>query len=65
MIQITSLTFFNQQHGLCMSIVYSKVDEKGKIIQDTIRENRILLDPQQISNFESLKEHALKLINEE
>ncbi len=60
---VTAFTVFNTGEGTRISIIYSKVDETGKIISDASRVDRIILDNDIISVSEELKEYAQSIVN--
>lgn len=60
---VTAYTVFNTGEGTRISIIYSKVDETGKIISDASRVDRIILDNDIISISEELKEYAQSIVN--
>lgn len=60
---VTAYTVFNTGEGTRISIIYSKVDETGKIISDASRVDRIILDNDIISISEELKEYAQSIVD--
>lgn len=40
----TAITVFNDAAGMRASVVYSEIDENGKIVSDNNREDRVIID---------------------
>lgn len=61
--KITTISFLNAPEGVKLSIVYSELDEKGKVIKANLRENRILIDEEMLKYCEAIRNHAQFLID--
>lgn len=60
----TAITVFNDATGMRASIVYSEIDENGKIISDNNREDKVIIDKTVKKTAQSLLDWADEQIGE-
>lgn len=63
--KVTSITILETAEGVRTSITFSRIDEKGRIIEENKRVNRIVVDPEIQTHIASLKEFAQSVVVEE
>ena len=59
----TSATVFSDAIGLRLSVTYSDIDDKGKVISDNTRVDRVLTDPEVKSLANDLISYAQSYID--
>lgn len=62
--KITALTLFQTAEGMRISMVYSDISDRGVILKDNSRVDRILVDEQAQENATALMSYAQKCIEE-
>lgn len=62
---VSSLATVNANGAQRLSITYTKVDDTGKIIEDNIRTNRIVLDESALESINSLIKFAQDIVDQE
>lgn len=62
--KVTAITVFQTAAGQRLSIVYAEINEEGKITQDNVRVDRILVDKDAQAAAEKLTAHAQNIIDE-
>ncbi|MBD5554046.1 MAG: hypothetical protein HDQ95_01500 [Roseburia sp.] len=62
---VSSLATVNANGAQRLSVTYSKVDDLGRIIEDNIRTNRIVLDDGALSAIQTLTDFAQKIVDSE
>lgn len=62
---VSSLATVNANGAQRLSITYTKVDDTGKIIEDNIRTNRIVLDESALESINSLIKFAQGIVDQE
>lgn len=63
--KVTSITILETAEGVRTSITFSRIDEKGRIIEENKRVNRIVVDPEIQTHIASLKGYAQYIVEEE
>lgn len=63
--KVTSITILETAEGIRTSITFSSIDEKGRIIEENKRVNRIVVDPEIQTHITSLKGYAQSIAEEE
>ena len=62
---ITSVTAFQDAIGMRLSMTYSEIDEKGQVISDNGREDRVITDSAAKKAAKSLMDYAQEIIDTE
>lgn len=62
--KVTAITLFQTAAGYRISMVHSEIDEKGNIVKDNYRTDRILVDQAAIAHTDALMEFAQSCIDE-
>lgn len=63
--KVTSITILETAEGIRTSITFSKIDEKGRIVEENKRVNRVVVDPEIQTHIIALKEFAQSIVVEE
>ena len=63
--KVTSITILETAEGIRISITFSKIDEKGRIIDENKRVNRIVVDPKIQTHIAALEGFAQSVVAEE
>lgn len=62
---VTSITFWNDAVGKRLSITFSEINDKGQIISDNQRIDRVVTDKDCIDHLEAISEMAKAFIEQE
>lgn len=63
--KVTAVTLFNSGEGMRISIVFSELDETGKVINDNSRIDRVILSSDALSLVDSINSYAQTIIDSE
>ena len=61
--KITSMTVLTTGEGKRISITYSEIDDKGNLVSENNRVNRIIVDEEALEKVASLEEFASKIVD--
>lgn len=61
--KLTAITVFQTAAGARMSMVYSEIDDRGVIVKDNARVDRILVDENALESANRLMEFAQKCVD--
>lgn len=63
--KVTAVTLFNSGEGMRISIMFSELDETGKVINDNSRIDRVILSSDALSLVDSINSYAQTIIDSE
>ena len=62
---VTSVTFWTDAVGKRISVTFSEIDEKGQVISDNSRVDRVVTESKDIKHLDAIHEMAQRFIDEE
>jgi hypothetical protein len=63
--RVTSMTVLTTAEGKRLSVTFSEIDEKGNIIRENERVNKVVVDQAALSNVKELEDFAQRIIDGE